>query len=157
MTELDMLQVAKLSLFLFGLSIGWWMLFRRAVAPLFSPERVRFQPWELEPDPREAHRWLVTERGDLARERFRGPHDALRFIDRLYAAGARGVLVCHICEEPRTGPEAPTFYADSVVVELPEDRESREGLFQLAADEARRGGLPPETDEGQAVLHIWWE
>jgi hypothetical protein len=69
MAELHLAEIAKLSLFLFGLAVGWWMVFRRTMAPLFAPAVPPDRRWELDPDPREAHRWLVTQCGALARER----------------------------------------------------------------------------------------
>jgi hypothetical protein len=157
MAELHLAEIAKLSLFLFGLAVGWWMVFRRTMAPLFAPAVPPDRRWELDPDPREAHRWLVTQCGALARERFRGPADALRFIDRLYGAGAVSVLVSHVREEPAGTDGEAVLYADSVVVVLPEAAEARRTIFGLAAAEALREGIEPDRDQGQSVLHIWWE
>jgi hypothetical protein len=43
------------------------------------------------------------------------------------------------------------------VAQLPEAAEARRTIFGLAAAEALREGIEPDRDQGQSVLHIWWE
>jgi hypothetical protein len=48
-------------------------------------------------------------------------------------------------------------YAHTLIVRLPSDPSLREGLFDLANEQARKEGFVAERDTGQEELLLWWD
>lgn len=110
----------------------------------------------------EATEWLKANWNPsaLASNRFGPSRNAMRFVDDLYAAGATRVTIDNIMRLPN---HDWTPYADTLVVELPKDPETRRALFDLMKDVGQPdedGGKTVEqmlTDCGQASMRLWWD
>jgi hypothetical protein len=48
-------------------------------------------------------------------------------------------------------------YADTLVVDLPEEAERRRRLFTRSAEEALRDGYAAEAAVGQRQMMLWWD
>jgi hypothetical protein len=104
----------------------------------------------------EAREWLKANpsRSAFASNRFQDTENAIAFVDQLYAAGAKEILIDNIMLLP------PDWlpYADTLYVSLPDDPHARHVVLELI-DEA---GQPDENDEWkdkahQPVLRLWWD
>jgi hypothetical protein len=106
----------------------------------------------------EARRWLLGNRNPsaLASSRFETTAAALRFVDRLVAAGAESVFVTGVSSEPWRVKAQGGPYADALVIVLPEDNARREDLFRLINREVVKAGMPVQYDEGQEDMLLWW-
>ena len=114
----------------------------------------------LADEPRiDARAWLLENRNlsALASNRFETTAAALRFVNRLYGAGAESVLVSGIRSEPWRLEAEGGPYASTLVVVLPQESQKREELFRLSNREAAREGLAVEQDHGQRQLVLWWD
>jgi len=107
----------------------------------------------------EARAWLLENKNPsaLAGTRFVTTAGALRFVDRLIAAGAESVFVTGVSSDPGRLKAEGGPHADALVIVLPEDEERREELFRVAQREAVREGLAPEQDKGQREIVLWWD
>lgn len=110
---------------------------------------------ELGPEARE---WLGANwsASALAGNRFHGTAQALTFVEQFYAAGARHVRVDHVMF---LHSHLWTPYADTLIVDLPNDHTRRSELFELMEgtgqpDEHDR--LGPLLDSGQESVRLWW-
>lgn len=106
----------------------------------------------LEPKARE---WLQANPSAtaFARNRFQTTQDAAAFVDQLYAAGAKDVVIANITLSP------PDWlpYADTLYVSAPDDREQRQKLRDLIDNAAK----PDENDEWRdkarkPVIRLRW-
>jgi hypothetical protein len=107
----------------------------------------------------EARDWLNKNANPfpLASNRFGEKQNASAFVDQLYQAGAETVYVVRVMNDPQTIQEEGGPYADCLVVVLPEEKEKRIRLFELAGSEAIKEGFDPEQDRGQKELFLWWD
>jgi MORN repeat variant len=102
----------------------------------------------------EARQWLSAAPRPHLRSlaRFRTAKAALRFVETIYAAGAKTVIVVPIYAGKR-GKQ----FADALLVKLPPTPSKRKALRKLGRDFcAKRGGamLPDEKDLGESHLFI---
>jgi hypothetical protein len=120
----------------------------------FPPaEETRRKATTIRPEDPEAREWLRSNPGDapLAANAFDA--DAARgFVDALYAAGARRVV---IASENIVDEDPP--YCDALRVRLPEDPTARAAVFALTNAEALSEGLDPDEDTGQDAIFLWWD
>lgn len=80
---------------------------------------------------------------------------ALGLVKELYRRGAVKVTAVRIVVDKDTaGREAQ--YTDTLIVELPERRESRQLLFDLDAREVQ-ADYRPATEQGQKYFMMWWD
>ena len=107
----------------------------------------------------EARKWLLGNANPtaLASSRFETTAQALRFVDRLVAAGAESVLVTGVLAESWRMKAEGGPYADALIVVLPADDAKRMKLFRLANRESAREGLALQHDEGQHEIVLWWD
>lgn len=103
----------------------------------------------------EALAWLRANESEsaLASNRFQETGNAVRFVKKLYDAGAEKVLI------PQDSIHADEYetYADALVVTLPDDPERRARVLELCAPEiARQGGSPDEL-AGENQVYLWWD
>ncbi len=108
----------------------------------------------------EAWKWLRMNQNPsaLASNRFASTQEALDFVDKLYAIGAKRVLVPQdsIQGDKRTIEHQRGPYADALIVELDPEVDSSE-LIRLCADEGEGGdGFPEEPIDGK-WLFFWWD
>ena len=105
----------------------------------------------------EALEWLRANPNPspLATNRFSARHEAVTFVEALYAAGATNVVIGNILMLPndRWAP-----YADALVVALPADHAQRREVF----DVVEKIGCPDDEDEpliecGQSTIRLWWD
>lgn len=103
----------------------------------------------------EALSWLRASENEsaLASNRFLETPNAVRFVEQLYRAGARRVIV----PRPVITDDGVEIYADGLVVTLPTDAGKRERVWKICAEELRREGAnPPATSTEDDVL-LWWD
>lgn len=103
----------------------------------------------------EALSWLRKSKNEsaLASNRFLQTHNAVRFVQQLYSAGAERVVV-PLASISDDGVE---IYADALVVTLPADAVKRERVWKLCAQELNReGGKPAGAPDEDRVL-LWWD
>src|SRR5262249_12567274 len=84
------------------------------------------------------------------------PGGALRFVERLYAAGAQRVISpASAIQEDEAGP-----YADALVVFLPPEGPARERVIWMCAVAMGRAmgqqELDPEEYVGTKPVYLWW-
>jgi len=102
----------------------------------------------------EARAWLQKAAGDkTARSlgRFKRETDALQFVEELYRAGARAVIVPDIYDNA-TGDQ----FADGLLVRLPKDAAKRTAIRKVCAQlwKKRLGVVQPDANFGEAYLYL---
>ena len=108
----------------------------------------------------EAREWLAENRNPhaFAGNRFVDSREALIFVNLLYELGAVNVWVDHILDEARRIDEQGGPYADTLIVELPQDSATRAKLYELHERElAEREGLDTGLYTGAGTLIFWWD
>ena len=114
------------------------------------------QQQAIQDDDPEARAWFAGAPGArLAGNRFDDAADTLAFVDALYAAGARRVVIAaeSICEHPVD----PTPTADAIRVGLPDGVEERRAVLKIVNREVREEGGKPYRDRGQPSVFLWWD
>lgn len=106
------------------------------------------------PNRREARSWLRKATGDkTARSlgRFKCETDTVRFVEQLYRAGAREVIVPDIYDN-----KAGDQFADALLVRLPKDASKRKAIRKVCPQlrKKRLGVVQPEEDFGEAYLYL---
>lgn len=96
--------------------------------------------------PVEAFGWMTGRRNTLG-ERDRTA--SRRLMDRLASCGPEAVYACE-----REELDAGAWSAASLVVRLPQDRESRRKLFAFAEKLAEKQGFEDGADHGQSLLFL---
>ena len=103
----------------------------------------------------EALNWLRKSQNEsaLASNRFPETRDAMSFVQELYRAGAKRVVV----PNDSITDDGVEVYADALVVTLPDDPAKRDRVWKLCAREiAREGERPPASTDEKHVL-LWWD
>lgn len=104
----------------------------------------------------EAHYWLSQEKASSSRSLsgFRTSKAVLRFIDALYAAGAKYTFVVPVYQD-----KFGYLFADNLVIELPKNATKRKSLRSLCEPLCRmnRAAMLPETDIGESHLFLGLE
>lgn len=112
----------------------------------------------LSDDAPEALAWLKSNRNKsaLASNRFGPTEEAVAFVRRLYELGARRVVIPPdiLRDEPDRIRTEGGPYADALVVFLPSDGASREGLTAFCRTQARADEAIITGDD--AIL-LWWD
>jgi len=101
----------------------------------------------------EAYEWFnsTTNPTALAAARFGSVEHARRFVEQLYAVGARYVGMVVFPPEP-DGP-----YADALQIVLPANEVESRLLWQLLYREQREGGATIEADCRPHTFRLWWD
>ena len=112
-----------------------------------------------QPNAPEARAWLRNNRNEsaLASNRFGPSSEARAFVDSLYQNGAVKVTVDNIMDEPDRIEEEGGPYADTLIVQLPEEKNRRDALFEIHRVESQREGFDFTPDQGQQHLLFWWD
>ncbi|MCG3148931.1 MAG: hypothetical protein PCFJNLEI_02383 [Verrucomicrobiae bacterium] len=106
------------------------------------------------PNCSEASAWLHKSNGDKTARllgRFNREADAVRFVEDLYRAGARAVIVPDIyCNK------AGDQFADGLLVRLPKDATKRTAIRKVCAQlqTKRLGAAQPGEDFGESVMYV---
>ena len=103
----------------------------------------------------EAGEWLrLNPNPDgFASGRFGSTKQANRFVQMLYAAGAKNVIIPNeAIDRDEQGP-----YADAMVVFLPEDSLRKNALRAICNQEIIRSHGDPKDQETQDAMLLWWE
>lgn len=111
-------------------------------------------------DKPEARHWLSSNpnRHAFAGNRFEDTQAALEFVEQLYALGAVSVRVDNIFDEAWRIAENGGPYADTLVVELPNDSRSHIALRELFEHElGELQGLDLDQYQGEDELTFWWD
>lgn len=106
-----------------------------------------------------AREWLSTNRNEsaLATNRFGATANAKAFVEDLFLLGAEAVFVGDPMEEQYRIEKEGGPYADTLVVQLPDDLNKRRALFKVFSAEARREGFDSPNDIGQKQALLWWD
>jgi len=113
-----------------------------------------------DPPPQEAREWLSQNASEhcFAGNRFLDTREALDFANRLYELGAVKVWVDNILDEPYRIRENGGPYADTFIVDLPEDPAARAKLYEVFKYELEeRQGLELERYTEEDALIFWWD
>jgi hypothetical protein len=106
----------------------------------------------------EAAHWLRANWSPsaFASNRFHTTTAALEFVQQLYDAGATFVAVDNVMLLPN---HDWTPYADTLIVDLPDDSQTRRTLFELMADVGRpdEDGAGHFMDRGGSSARLWWD
>jgi hypothetical protein len=107
----------------------------------------------------EARAWLNQNENEapLASNRFESKAEALELVEKLYESGAVKVYVTNVGYDEYEMKEYGGPYADSLIVELPKDKDKRAKLFAIHTAEVLDEGYSPMRDRGQATLFFWWD
>jgi len=110
--------------------------------------------------PQDAREWLAQNGNprSFAGNRFYDNKEALGFVDRLYELGAVKVWVDNILDEPYRLREQGGPYADTFIVELPDDSTARARLYGVWDHELRerqREELNRYFEDD--VFIFWWD
>ena len=108
----------------------------------------------------EAREWLTDNPNQraLVGNRFIDSREALIFVNLLYELGAVRVRIDNIYDETERIREQGGPYADTLIVELPDDNAARARLYELFEHElAEKQGLDLEPYIGHDELHFWWD
>lgn len=111
----------------------------------------------------EAREWLLSNKSAycFAGNRFDSKTEAVAFVEQLYAAGAPRVFIPEdsISRNPAEIKEHGGPYADSLVIELPEEK--RSDLFLIFEREAENEGYEEMKGEDSVIdgkfLYLWWD
>jgi hypothetical protein len=103
----------------------------------------------------EALSWLRQNQGEsaLASNRFAETQNAVRFVKRLYEAGAPRVIV----PQPVIQTDQVESYADALVVSLPADPSKRNRVWKICAEELRRIGESPDDSPVEDRVLLRWD
>lgn len=100
---------------------------------------------------REALEWVSESRDhDIRTIGEQDPAESLKIVKRLYADGARQVSAVDLELYPGEGQST-----NVLIVELPNDAESRKKLFNLEARVAASEGFDPVSDDGQHYMFLY--
>jgi hypothetical protein len=114
----------------------------------------------------EAREWLRANHHEsaLAANRFSSTPEAIAFVEQLYAAGATNVWVDNVM---MLANHNWTPYADTLIVDLPDDGKTAHDLLELIAEVGRPDadggedpphfiGPVPSRVEGPRSVRLWW-
>jgi hypothetical protein len=103
----------------------------------------------------EACKWLSENESDsaLASNRFGSTETAIQFVNELYRAGARRIVV----PEEAIDDDGVEIYCDSLVVIMPTDGEKRRRVRAICDREIRREGFDPREDGDADQVYLWWD
>ena len=109
----------------------------------------------------EALDWLQSNKNPHAftSNRFESTEEAIKFVKRLYAAGAVKVFVTDVMEDPDIVKEEGGPYADTLLVEMPDDKGKRQKLLDIYNEESEETDMnygEPASIEYD-MLYFWWE
>jgi len=109
----------------------------------------------------EALEWLRSNANEsgLASNRFGPTAEAIKFVEKLYAAGAVHVRVFQdaIRDDPETIRLEGGSYADSLVVTLPENPAKRQAVSAICEKEIVEEGFDPSESIGDKTVFLWWD
>jgi hypothetical protein len=109
----------------------------------------------------EALQWLRKNQNEsaLASNRFMETENAVRFVEELYTAGAKRVIVPDDCitadQETLQWEGGP--YADALIVTLPPDNARRQRVLSICEREIAREGFDPDENMGGDQIFLWWD
>jgi hypothetical protein len=109
----------------------------------------------------EALAWLRENKNEsaLASNRFGETRHAVRFVEELYASGARLVIV----PDDTINSDADTVggeggpYADALLVNLPADEDKRRAVIAICQRELKREGFKLEEGMSNDQIYLWWD
>ncbi|MGD9723990.1 MAG: hypothetical protein AB7O59_21540 [Pirellulales bacterium] len=103
----------------------------------------------------EARSWLRKNNSEsaLASNRFGETQNAQRFVQQLYSAGAKRVIV----PLGTIQDDGEEVYADSLLVTLPEDPAARRRVWTLCVRELERMGESPTGEPDDDRVLLWWD
>jgi hypothetical protein len=103
----------------------------------------------------EARNWLKGNESEsaLASNRFGTTDEALRFVNSLYRAGAKRVVV----PSDTIDDDGVERYADALVVTLPADPQKRERVRNLCFEELAREGFDTDDIGDSDQIYLWWD
>ncbi len=103
----------------------------------------------------EALSWLRKSENEsaLASNRFLETENAVRFVKKLYDAGAEKVLI----PDDAITDDGVESYADSLVVTLPDDADRRQRVMDICAPEMLREGGDPNELGTENQAYLWWD
>jgi len=108
----------------------------------------------------EAREWLAQNPNPLAfaGNRFADTREALIFVNLLYELGATRVRIDNIRGEDWRIEKNGGPYADTLIVELPEEASARAGLYELFECElGEKQGLDLDPYIEEDTLIFWWD
>jgi hypothetical protein len=107
----------------------------------------------------EAKDWINKyKEGSFASHIFPEKKEILEFVNKVYELGAVKVTVGNISTAPKDDPQGLEFYADELIVRLPEKKSKREAIFSFINKFSE--DLAPTDfykEEGQKTISVYWD
>ena len=103
----------------------------------------------------EARKWLGENESEaaLAANRFGSTEAAVQFVNELYRAGDKRVVL----PKDAIDDDGIEVYCDSLVVIMPTDVEKRRRVRAICDREIRREGFDPREDGDGDQVYLWWD
>lgn len=119
-------------------------------------QRIRDTEIEMA-DPVEARDWINKyKEGSFAYHVFPEKRGALEFVNKLYELGSTKVSVWNISKAPEDDPQGLEFYADELVVKLPEEKSKRESIFSFL-NNYREDLSEHYKEANQKTISLFWD
>lgn len=106
------------------------------------------------PNRADARQWLMKQAADKTKRmlgRFKSEQAAVKFVEMLYAAGAREVIAPDLYRN-----KARDQFADCLLVELPKSAATRKAIRKVCGQlrTRRLGAMEPDKDMGETHLYL---
>lgn len=116
--------------------------------------RLFVQSLFAKPHSAEARKWLTQQAGDKTKRklgRFKSEQAAAKYVEMLYAAGAREVIAPDLYRN-----KAGDQFADCLLVKLPKSAATRKAIRKVCGQlrTRRLGAMEPEKDMGETHLYL---
>ncbi len=119
-------------------------------------ERVRKTEEEFS-DPVEAKDWISKNReGSFASHVFSKKKEALEFVNKLYEFEVPKVTIWNISKMGENDPQGLEFYADELIVKLPNERSKREAIFSFL-NNYKEDLCEHYKEERQKTISLFWD
>jgi hypothetical protein len=149
--KLRLILVALLLVLGLLVAVDWFFLVSDDLASSDSFDDAFCEKLVKDPESVDVLDWLKDPFGGPKRLGALSTDEGLAFAHQLIGFDPKRILVANV--HTVKAPD-PYQYAEGLVVELPDDRAKRRGLFERAARVVRSNGYRPQADRDQRFLYL---